>query len=103
MLGYPKGSASELLDGTLKLRHCTTIFTMRFPPRSLPSVGNSGGKRWDVTPGHPSDDGRQQCEGGPANQEDTSRCIFSQYSRSWGTRRRGDGQDCASLPQKERE
>ena len=28
--GYPKGSASELLDGTLKLRHCTTLFTMRF-------------------------------------------------------------------------
>ena len=40
VLGYPKGSASELLDGTLKLRHCTTIFTMRFPPRSLPRVGN---------------------------------------------------------------
>ena len=56
-LGYPKGSALELLDGTLKLRHCTTIFAMRFPPWSLPRVGNGGGKRWDVTPGHPSDDG----------------------------------------------
>ena len=30
VLGYPKGSALELLDGTLKLRHCTT-FSMRFP------------------------------------------------------------------------
>ena len=32
VLGYIKGSALELLDGTLKLRHCTTLFTMRFPP-----------------------------------------------------------------------
>ena len=31
VLGYPRGSALELLDGTLKLRHCTTLFTMRFP------------------------------------------------------------------------
>ena len=34
--GYPKVSALELLDGTLKLRHCTTLFPMRFPPWSLP-------------------------------------------------------------------
>ena len=26
-----KGSAADLLDGTLKLRYCTSIFTMRFP------------------------------------------------------------------------
>ena len=32
VLGYPKGSALELLHGTLKLRHCTTLFTMRFLP-----------------------------------------------------------------------
>ena len=31
-LGYPNGSALELLDGTLKLRHCTEVFTMRFSP-----------------------------------------------------------------------
>ena len=47
----------ELLDGTLKLRHCTTIFPMRFPPWSLPRVGHGPGKRWDVTPGHTTDDG----------------------------------------------
>ena len=41
VLRYPKGSASELLDGTLKLRHCTTIFTMRFP-----LVFNQGWKWW---------------------------------------------------------
>ena len=38
--GYPKGSALELLDGTLKLRHCTTLFTRRFPPWCPPRVGN---------------------------------------------------------------
>ena len=57
VLGYPKGAAAEFLDGTLKLRHCTTIFTTRFPPWSLPSVGNGGGKRQFVTPGHLSDAG----------------------------------------------
>ena len=36
VLGHPKGSALELLDGTLKLRHCTEVFTMRFPPWPLP-------------------------------------------------------------------
>ena len=30
---------------------------MRFHRWSLPRVGNGGGKRWDVTPGHPTDDG----------------------------------------------
>ena len=45
VLGYPRGSALELLDGTLKLRHGTTLFTMRFPPWSFPRVGNGGGKR----------------------------------------------------------
>ena len=44
-LGYPRGSALELLDGTLLLRHCTTLFTMRFLPSSLPRGGNGGGKR----------------------------------------------------------
>ena len=32
VLGYPKGSAWELLDGTQKLRHCTTLLTRRFSP-----------------------------------------------------------------------
>ena len=50
VLGYPKGSASELLDGTLKLRHCTEVFTMRFPPWSLPRVGIMGGKRHFIAP-----------------------------------------------------
>ena len=53
VLVYPKGSALELLDGTLKVRHCTDLFTMRFPLWSLPRVGNSGGKRRFITPGLP--------------------------------------------------
>ena len=55
VLGYPEGSALELLDGTLKLRHCPTLFTMHFPSWSLPRVGNGGGKRQFITPGHLSD------------------------------------------------
>ena len=47
----------ELLDGTLKLRHCTTLFTMRFSHWSLPRVGYGGGRRQFVTPGHPLDAG----------------------------------------------
>ena len=57
VLRYPKGSAVELLDGTLKLRYCTTIFTTCFPRWSLRRVGNGGGKRQFVTPGHPCDTG----------------------------------------------
>ena len=52
VLGYPKGSASELLDGTLKLRHCTDVFTMRFPPWSLPRVGTMGCKKQSITTGY---------------------------------------------------
>ena len=57
VLGYPKGSALELLDGTLKLRHCTNIFTKRFPPWSLPRVGSGSGKRRYFPLGHPFDAG----------------------------------------------
>ena len=57
VLGYPKGLALELLDGTLKLRHCTEVFTMRFHPWSLPRVGYGGGKRQVVTHGHLLDAG----------------------------------------------
>ena len=41
-----------------KLRHCTTLFTMRFHPWSLPRVGNGGGERQFITHGgHPQDAG----------------------------------------------
>ena len=39
VLEYRKGAAAELLDGTLKLRHCTTIFTTRFPHGLFPGLG----------------------------------------------------------------
>ena len=57
VLGYPKGSALELLDGTLKLRHCTDLFTKRFRPWSLPRVGSGVGKRHFVTTDHLLDAG----------------------------------------------
>ena len=57
VLGYPKGSALELLDGTLKLRYCTDLFTKRFPPWSLPKVGHGVGKRHVIPPGHLPDAG----------------------------------------------
>ena len=40
ILGYPKGSAAELLDGVLKLRCCSTPFSHRFPTWFSPSVGD---------------------------------------------------------------
>ena len=57
VLEYPEGAAAELLDGNLKLRHCTTIFTMRFPHGFLPRVGNGIGKRQSVALGHLLDEG----------------------------------------------
>ena len=56
-LGYARGAAAELLDGTLKLRYCTTIFTSRLLPWSLPRVGNGDGKRQFGIPGDHTDPG----------------------------------------------
>ena len=52
VLGYPKGSALELPDGTLKLRHCSVLFTKHFHPWPLPRVGSGVGKRHFVTAHH---------------------------------------------------
>ena len=59
VLGYPASAAAERLDGTLKLRFCTTVFTRRFPTSSLlpsslsPSVllwsGRGVGRRYAAT------------------------------------------------------
>ena len=43
-LGYPAGAASELLDGSLKLRFCSTPFSNRFPPWSVPGDGVVGSR-----------------------------------------------------------
>ena len=61
-LGYPKGSALELPDGTLKLRQCTDLFTNRCLPWSLPRVGSGNGKRHVITPGHLLDAGGNRGE-----------------------------------------
>ena len=52
LLGYPKGSAAELLDGVLKLRCCATPFSKRFPSWSLPPVGNGRVRSLGVATGH---------------------------------------------------
>ena len=91
-MGYPKGAAAELLDGTLKLRHCTTLFATLFTPWSLPRVGNGGGQGsllllvilliqvviW----------------------ENVQVYLLMSF-RILGIQRRGDGKDCAPLPPKE--
>ena len=52
ILGYPKGSAAELLDGVLKLRCCTTPFSNRFPTWSLPPIGNGRVRGFDAATCH---------------------------------------------------
>ena len=79
VLGYPKVSALELLDSTLKLRHCTNLFTVRFPSWSLPRIGQVVVRDrflllvFTLIP-------VVIWEKSPAYQKDTSRCIFNQYS-----------------------
>ena len=54
VLVYPTGSALELLDGTLKFRHCTDLFIMRFPPSSLLRAGSECGEKGRfIIPGPP--------------------------------------------------
>ena len=97
VLGYPEGSAAELLDGTLKLCYCTTIFTKQFLPCVLPRLGKGVGKRGAVTSGNLLD-----CSGNFGKRVRLSRktrpCSF------WiqGIQRRDDGKDYATLPPKER-
>ena len=51
-MGYPKGSAAELLDGALKLRCCTTPFSNRFPTWFSPPVGNGRVRSFGDATGH---------------------------------------------------
>ena len=39
VLGYPQGSAAELLDGSLKRWFCTTVFPKQFLHKVLPRLG----------------------------------------------------------------
>ena len=96
VLGYPKGSASELLDCTLKLRHCTTIFTTRFHHWSLPRVGNENGKQLSIPPGHLLDAGGNLVTRVRLTRK--TRPSESSHFNPDRTQRRGDGKDCAPLP-----
>ena len=77
VLVCPGGSALELLYGTLKLRHCTSILTMRFPPWILPRVGNVGGKRQFVAPGHLLDGGSNVAKRVRLNRKTRPGALFS--------------------------
>ena len=100
VLGYPKGSALELLDGTLKLRHCTEVFTMRFPlglyPGLVMVVVRSSllllviSLMKVVT--------RVNGSGLPGRHVQVH--LLMSF-RIQGIQRRGDGKDCAPLPSKE--
>ena len=56
-MGYPRGSAAELLDGALKLRCCTAPFSKRFPTWTLPPVGNGRIRSFGVATDHSLDEG----------------------------------------------
>ena len=43
LFGYPRGAAAELLDGSRKLRHCTSTFSTELPPWSVSGVYGRGG------------------------------------------------------------
>ena len=75
--GVSIGAAAELLDGTLKLRYCTTIFTTRFHPWSLARAGNGDGKRQFGTPGDHPDPGGTLGKRVRLTKK-TRPCVFSQ-------------------------
>ena len=82
VLGFPKGLASELLDGTLKLRHLYHYFYHAFF-----SNGFYPGLEMGVVKGSLlllviSWMKEVTWVKGSGNQEDTSRCIFSLHSGS---------------------
>ena len=100
VLGYPKGSALELLDGTLKLRHCTEVFTMRLPPWPLPRVGCGGGKRQFVTLVILLMKEVTMANGSGLPGSHVQVHLLMSF-RIQGIQLRGDGKDCAPLPPKE--
>ena len=63
VLGYRKGAASELLDGTLKLQYCSALSTARFPRGRYPGLEMGKVYRQSDTPVHlleeSSDTGRK--------------------------------------------
>ena len=96
VLGYPEGSAAELLDGSLKLRYCTTVFTKQCLRWVLPRLGRGVGYRRVVISGNLLD-----CKGNFGKRVRLTRKTrpreFSHVDRDQGTQRRGDGKDCAPI------
>ena len=99
ILGYPRGSAAELLDGVLKLRCCTTPFSNRFPTWSLHPVGN--GRIRSLVVATSSADGNGSNVGKRVRLTRKTRFSVMPVSIPDQGQRRGDGKDCAPLPPKE--
>ena len=97
LLGYPKGSAAELLDGALKLRCCATPFSNRFPTWSLPPIGNGRVRSFGIATGHSVDEGGSIIKRVRLTRKTRVSvppvCIPDQVH--------SDGEDCAPLPPKE--
>ena len=74
---------------------------MRFLPWSLPRVGNGGGKRQFVTPGHRSDPGGNLGKRVQLTRKTRPSESSHVVSGSRSTQLQGDGKDFATLPPKE--
>ena len=99
-LGYPQGSALELLDGTLKLRHCTDVFYQAFSPPGL----SPGVVCWVVRGISllliPWEQVVTWAKGSGLPRRHVQVILFMVF-RTRGIQPRGDGKDCAPLPPKE--
>ena len=97
---YPKGSALELLDGTLKLRHCTEVFTKRFQLGLYPGLvlGLVKGMLFLLVICWMQVVIVVKGSGLPERHVQVQLLILF---RIQGIQRRGDGKDCAPLPPKE--
>ena len=100
VLDCPKSSDLEFVDGTLKLRHCTTLFSMRFHPGLylvLVMVVVNGGIFFLVIL---SMQVVMWVKGSSLPGRHVQVYLHT-VIQIQGIQRRGDGKDCALLPPKE--
>ena len=95
--GLSQRSASELLDGTLKLRHCTSIFLFFFPLGLYQGLVMGVKERHLFTPVQLLDDG-SKFDGRVRLTRKTRPVARVSHDPDPGIQRRGDGKDCALLP-----
>ena len=91
----------QLLDGTLKLRYCTTSFTQRFHPWSLKRHGGWVGKREDGSSAHLLDGGGITKSSGSGLPERHVLAFMFMIVRTEGFQRQSDGKCCIALTPQE--